>query len=220
MIKSLRKYASLGSKLLLLSALCCGGMQQLATAAEEAPAAPAANGSAAPASPLLALTPEEKARNDAYMRNIVPVYFPAVPFGWNVLVQDNTVSYLYDRNENTEIPSKVDPENPRATTTIRMQYTRKTMHKDAAAVMDEYVSTNACNPKVKEGTGFYTASCLGINTYAIVIGEADNLYLIELTGEYNNAARAIIESYVGNIISGKRVFADRNIGDMTDRDPM
>ena len=135
--------------------------------------------------------PEIQAKYDAYMKNIEPVYYPPVPFGWQVA--DHT-------------------------TTIKMFYTRKTANMDAERYMSNYVYNHSCTNMFKQGTGFYTADCLESNTYAIVIGEVDNMYVIELTGDYNNAARAIIEGYVSSIISGKKVFADRNIGNMRDRD--
>ena len=153
--------------------------------------------------------PEIQAKYDAYMRNIEPVYFPPVPFGWQVVVgNDNTVSYVHANQ--SEVADH--------TTTIKMFYTRKTANMDAERYMSNYVYNHSCTNMFKQGTGFYTADCLETNTYAIVIGEVDNLYVIELTGDYNNAARAIIEGYVSSIISGKKVFADRNIGNMRDRD--
>ncbi len=153
--------------------------------------------------------PELQAKYDAYMRNIEPVYYPPVPFGWQVVVgSDNSVSYVHsDKGE-----------GPDHVTTIKMRYTRKTANMDAQTYMRNYAYTHSCNNLIKQGTGFYTADCLDSNTYAIVIGEVDNLYIVELTGDYNNAARAIIEGYISAIITGKKVFADRNIGNMRDRD--
>ncbi len=152
-------------------------------------------------------TKAELDQRDSYMRNIVPVYFPAVPFGWKVIVgDDNSVSYIHtvgNSNNNGTI--------------IKMRYTRKTSRMDAAAYMDHYVYQHSCTDKIKQGTGFYTTSCMTNNTYTIVVGEVDNMYIIELKGDYNAAARAIIENYVGNIVNGKKVFMDRNIGDMTTR---
>lgn len=83
--------------------------------------------------------------------------------------------------------------------------------------MNDYVIKNNCAEKSQQGNGFYTTSCRKSNTYAIVIGEVDNLYLIELIGNYNHAAQAIIEQYVGNIVNGKKVFANRDIGDINMR---
>ena len=153
--------------------------------------------------------PEIQAKYDAYMKNIEPVYYPPVPFGWQVVVgTDNSVSYVHANQS----------EGADHTTTIKMFYTRKTANMDAERYMSNYVYNHSCTNMFKQGTGFYTADCLETNTYAIVIGEVDNMYVIELTGDYNNAARAIIEGYVSSIISGKKVFADRNIGNMRDRD--
>ena len=153
--------------------------------------------------------PEIQAKYDAYMKNIEPVYYPPVPFGWQVVVgTDNSVSYVHANQG----------EGADHTTTIKMFYTRKTANMDAERYMSNYVYNHSCTNMFKQGTGFYTADCLESNTYAIVIGEVDNMYVIELTGDYNNAARAIIEGYVSSIISGKKVFADRNIGNMRDRD--
>ena len=153
--------------------------------------------------------PEIQAKYDAYMKNIEPVYYPPVPFGWQVVVgSDNSVSYVHANQS----------EGADHTTTIKMFYTRKTAKMDAERYMRNYVYNHSCTNMFKQGTGFYTADCLESNTYAIVIGEVDNMYVIELTGDYNNAARAIIEGYVSSIITGKKVFADRNIGNMRDRD--
>ena len=153
--------------------------------------------------------PEIQAKYDAYMKNIEPVYYPPVPFGWQVVVgSDNSVSYVHANQS----------EGADHTTTIKMFYTRKTAKMDAERYMRNYVYNHSCTNMFKQGTGFYTADCLESNTYAIVIGEVDNMYVIELTGDYNNAARAIIEGYVSSIIMGKKVFADRNIGNMRDRD--
>lgn len=153
--------------------------------------------------------PEIQAKYDAYMKNIEPVYYPPVPFGWQVVVgTDNSVSYVHANQS----------EGADHTTTIKMFYTRKTANMDAERYMSNYVYNHSCTNMFKQGTGFYTADCLETNTYAIVIGEVDNMYVIELTGDYNNAARAIIEGYVSSIITGKKVFADRNIGNMRDRD--
>lgn len=156
-------------------------------------------------------SPELQARYDAYMRNIEPVYYPPVPFGWQVVINnDNTVSYIHANAS----------DGADHTTTIKMRYTRKTANMDAECYMRNYTYSHSCTNMFKQGTGFYTADCLESNTFAIVIGEVDNLYVIELTGDYSNAARAIIESYVSDIITGKKVFADRNIGNMRDRDDM
>lgn len=171
----------------LIGLTCVAGMMSSSFAADEN--ANATNLSADPA---------------FYMRNIVPVYFPPVPFGWKVVVADNAVNFT------KETPGKVTQE-----TSIKMRYTRKTYRMDAEQYMDRYVATHSCENKVKEGTGFYTAACLTNNTYAIVIGEVNNMYIIELTGEFNQAARAILEQYVSSIIRGKKVFADRNIGDLS-----
>ena len=48
----------------------------------------------------------------------------------------------------------------------------------------------------------------------MAIGEKDNLYLIELTGVYDNRCQALIEDYVRTIITGKHTFIDRYIGDV------
>lgn len=139
-----------------------------------------------------------------YMRNIRPVYFPAVPYGWKVTIgSDNTVSYTHTKGSS----SVVD-------TTIKMYYTRRTLYQDAATVMDDYVAKNSCEEKTMVGKGFYTTSCGISNTYAIVIGEPNNMYTIELIGNYGPASSAIISNYVNAIVSGKKVFKDRNIGEV------
>lgn len=149
------------------------------------------------------------ARWNDYMNNIVPVYFPAVPFGWKISIDNNVVTY------SNAVKQKVRNETTMKGTFIKMRYTRKTSRMDASRYMDSYMNAHACTEKIEQGKGFYTTSCVTTNTYAIVIGEVDNMYIIELTGDYNNAARAIIENYVGSIVRGKRVFADRSIGEIT-----
>ena len=206
MSRDWRKWGSLGTKFVVGVSVALGlTLGSMSYAADEQEI-----------DPELLPTPEELARFEAYMRNIVPVYFPAVPFGWKVEIKDNVVSYIRQpRNDNGTAAS--DGLGAGRDTTIRMYYTRKTVGKDAAAFMDDYVMQYGCEVKSQQGTGFYTTACRDTNTYAIVIGEVDNLYRIELVGNYNTAARTIIEQYVGNIVNGKKVFADRNIGDMTDR---
>lgn len=154
---------------------------------------------------ILAAAEEQDRLNDAYMRNIRPVHFPPVPYGWQIEVkEDNTVSYYHKKSKKSE---EID-------TTINMRYTRRTIDLDAAAFMDDYVRTHSCEDKQQQGHGFYTTSCGVTNTYAIVIGEINNMYLIELKGSYSSAASAIIGDYVNSIVSGKKVFKDRNIGEM------
>lgn len=206
MDKMLRKWGLLGTKVVLSAGLALSvGLGSCALAASSSDQA------------QMMPSPKELARFNAYMRNIVPVYYPAVPFGWEVKIEDNTVSYIR-KNSDDDASRTSDALGNDPDTTIRMYYTRKTLGKNAAAFMDDYVAKNGCEAKSKQGTGFYTTSCRNTNTYAIVIGEKDNLYRIELIGNYNTAARTIIEHYVGNIVNGKKVFANRNIGDMTDRD--
>lgn len=154
---------------------------------------------------MIAARQELKKQNDYYMRNIRPVYFPAVPFGWKIEISDdNTVSYIHAKSEGSE-----------SGTTIKMRYTRRTYGMDAAGFMDRYISANSCEDKTKVGKGFFTTSCGVSNTYAIAIGEKNNLYFIELVGNYSSASSAIISNYVNSIVSGKKVFKDRNIGDVS-----
>lgn len=156
---------------------------------------------------ILAAANEQDRLNDEYMRNIVPVYFPPVPYGWQIeIAPDNTVSYFHPKSKNSD---EVD-------TTINMRYTRRTLDQDAEAFIDEYIATNSCEDKTQQGHGFYTTTCGVTNTYAIVIGEVNNMYLIELKGNYSSAASAIIGSYVNSIVKGKRVFKDRSIGELND----
>lgn len=143
-----------------------------------------------------------------YMNNIVPVFFPAVPFGWNIEIADGAVTY---NNVQKNKKGVVDSSKG---TYIKMRYTRKTARMDASRYMDYYINSHSCTDKLQQGKGFYTTSCVTTNTYTIVIGEIDNMYIIELSGDYNNSARAIIENYVGAIVRGKRVFADRSIGEI------
>lgn len=161
---------------------------------------------------MLAAAQKQLKKNDYYMRNIRPVYFPPVPYGWKIeIAEDNTVSYIHSKSSETKSQSA---NGDKAGTTIKMRYTRRTNGKDAASFMDDYVQENSCEDKTQQGNGFYTTSCGVSNTYAIVIGEPDNMYIIELVGNYSSAASAIIGNYVNAIVSGKKVFKDRNIGEL------
>lgn len=163
---------------------------------------------------VASVSPEAKKRYDDYMRNIVPVYFPAVPFGWDIRIKkDNSVVYTNEPPQQKREFEEDENAGPMGTQIV-MRYTRKTRRMNAAQFADSYINTHGCSTKEEQGNGFYTTACVTSNTYTIIIGEVDNMYIIELSGDYNSAARAIVENYVGAITSGKRVFNDRSIGEI------
>ena len=119
---------------------------------------------------------------------IIPAPFPAVPKGWSQEIINNTVIYNAPLSETTNtIP-----------TTIRLTYTRKTDNQNAAAEVAK---------------NFFTTQCKSKDTYAVVIGEPSNMYLIELIGQYDAKAKNIINTYIKDITTGKHVFYDRTVGD-------
>lgn len=130
-------------------------------------------------------------------------FFPPVPETWTMSVDGKTVVYS----------SPVPKESKEPATQVRITYTKDTGGKDAAAYADDYVRLNRCAPKAGYGKGFYTTNCQTAGKDAVIIGESDNLYLIELKGVYNQVSTDLINGYVNAVISGKHTFRDRDIGE-------
>ena len=137
---------------------------------------------------------------------IRPVHFPPVPVGWTMDVINNKVEYQ----------SPINLKTNNSDTIIDFTYTIDTKGMDAKKYAESYVKEKECSKAKALGKGFYTTSCETLNTYAIFIGEVDNLYKIELHGDYASDASVLIKNYVNEIINGKHVFNDRTIGDAID----
>lgn len=131
-------------------------------------------------------------------------FFPPVPEGWSMSVDGKSVVYSSPVPKDSKTPA----------TQVCITYTRNTSGKDAAAYADDYVKLNKCSQKSQHGKGFYTTNCKTVGKDAVIIGESDNLYLIELKGIYNQVSTDLINSYVNSVISGKHTFHDRNIGEV------
>lgn len=134
---------------------------------------------------------------------IKSAFLPAVPESWNMTIDGKTVIYSAPVAKKGEKPATV----------VKFTYTRATKGRDAAAVMDEYIRVHQCSPKTEQGKGFYTTSCATVSTDAVVVGEPDNMYTLEVVGLYNQASTNLINSYLNEIINGKRTFEDRDIGE-------
>lgn len=141
-------------------------------------------------------------QNSAVGFTVVP--FPPVPENWTQSVVGNAVEYYSPVPRGKKVSDSV----------VRITYTRNTGGRDALGYINDYAAKSRCDTTSKVGRGFYTTACPEINTYAVAIGEKDNLYLIELTGVYDNRCQALIEDYVRTIITGKHTFIDRYIGDV------
>lgn len=132
---------------------------------------------------------------------VEPVYFPPVPENWTQEISGISVIYK----------SKADT-NGYSATQVKITYTNNTQGKDAQTIADEFAKSNACKTPKVEGKGFFSLSCPSIETSAVIIGESNNLYQIEISGELSQAGVALIQDYVRKIINGKLVFEDRTIG--------
>ncbi len=146
---------------------------------------------------------------DAAMResgnmDLVVVPFPAVPDNWTLDILDNTVLYY----------SPVRRDKGSSDSVVRITYTKNTSGKDSLGYLLDYTRKHQCTSPNQVGYGFYTTSCSETDTYAISIGEPNNLYFIELTGDLDRSCEALIEGYVRSIITGKHTFKDRYIGDV------
>jgi hypothetical protein len=133
-------------------------------------------------------------------------FFPPVPETWTMAVEGKTVVY--------SSPVPKGSKNP--ATQVRITYTKDTGGRDAAAYADDYASLNKCAAKARHGKGFYTTNCQTAGKDAVIIGESDNLYLIELKGIYNQVSTELINTYVNTVISGKHTFRDRDIGEVVE----
>lgn len=137
---------------------------------------------------------------------------PTVPESWTVSIEGTTVIYASPVNKKLKQPSS----------SVRFTYSKRTTEKneegetitlDAKAVTDRYVKKNECKAPRQLGIGFYTAACPSISRDVVIVGEANNMYTVEITGEYTSIAKSLINEYVRNIVNGKRTFEDRNIGE-------
>ncbi|MGN0909177.1 MAG: hypothetical protein ACI4NA_06115 [Succinivibrio sp.] len=133
-------------------------------------------------------------------------FFPPVPETWSMSIDGKTVVYSSPVPKGSKVPA----------TEVRITYTKDTGGRDAAAYADDYIRLNHCAPKSGHGKGFYTTNCQTAGKDAVIIGESDNLYLIELKGVYNQVSTDLINQYVNAVISGKRTFRDRDIGEMVE----
>lgn len=131
-------------------------------------------------------------------------YFPPVPESWNIAIEANTVVYT------SPIDKKTQP-TPR--TTVRFNYTKRTHGADAYELIRDYVKKNSCRQSKQLGKGFYTASCPSMSRDVVIVGEVDNMYTVEIIGDYSTVAMGLINTYVNHIVTGKRTFDDREIGD-------
>ncbi len=131
-------------------------------------------------------------------------YFPPVPESWNVKVEGTTVEYSSPVNKKTQ---------PQPKTMVRFQYTKTTMDKDATTLASEYSKSHECNEPREQGKSFFTISCPNISRNAVIVGEPNNMYTIELTGEVSPEAKMLLNTYVTSIVNGKRTFEDREIGE-------
>lgn len=131
-------------------------------------------------------------------------YFPPVPESWNVTIEANTVIYT------SPIDKKTQP-TPR--TTLRFNYSKATNGQDAYDLIRDYVKKNSCRQTKQLGKGFYTASCPSMSRDVVIVGEINNMYTVEIIGDYSTVAMGLINTYVTQIVTGKRTFDDREIGD-------
>lgn len=131
-------------------------------------------------------------------------YFPPVPESWNVTVEGDTVVYSSPVNRKTQ---------PTPSSIVRFTYSKRTKGKDAQNVIDDYVKNNQCKEAKNLGKGFYTASCPNISRDVVVIGEVNNMYTVEISGDYNTVSTNLINTYVNSIVNGKRTFDNRDIGE-------
>ncbi len=131
-------------------------------------------------------------------------YFPPVPESWDVKVEGTSIEYSSPVNKKTQ---------PQPKTKVRFQYTKTTMDKDAVTLSQEYAKSHECATPREQGKAFFTISCPNISRNAVIVGEPNNMYTIEITGEVSAEAKVLINSYVTSIVNGKRTFEDREIGE-------
>lgn len=137
-----------------------------------------------------------------------PVHTPEVPFGWSQSIQGKSIEYVSNKLDDKKAPATI----------VRLTYTKATQGQGAKGYMQAFAKKNFCEEPNRVGHGFYTVNCKDLNTYAIVIGEVSNLYLIELSGDVDAVAKNLIDSYIKGITTGKHVFHDRDIGDVAPKE--
>ncbi|MGN0914898.1 MAG: hypothetical protein ACI4NE_00900 [Succinivibrio sp.] len=147
----------------------------------------------------------------ACFADVKVAYFPPVPESWNVSIEGHTVVYTSPASKDKNRKSKTP------LTTMRFTYSKATSGKDAYEVISEYVKQNKCKAAVEQRKGLFTASCPDISRDIVVIGEVNNLYQIEISGQYNATSMRVINEYINNIVSGKMTFVDREIGEAKPR---
>ncbi|MCR5536638.1 MAG: hypothetical protein K6F05_04400 [Succinivibrio sp.] len=130
-------------------------------------------------------------------------HLPPVPEGWNIKVNGQTVIY--------SSPKKGDSQ--RHASVLKFTHTKNTNGLDAQGYMEGYISQYNCSREKQLGKGFYTVSCRKKATDAVVVGEENNMYLLEITGEYSKTAVALLNTYLNEIVKGKHTFEDRDIGE-------
>ncbi len=138
------------------------------------------------------------------LANTQMAYFPPVPESWDVKIENNSIEYTSPVNKKTQ---------PQPKSRVKFVYTKNTETKDATTLAEEYSKTHECNPPKLQGKGFYTISCPTISRDAVIVGEVNNMYTIELTGERTPESIGLINTYVTSIVNGKRTFEDREIGE-------
>lgn len=138
----------------------------------------------------------------ATAEEIRPVHFPAVPDGWSLSINDNTVVYK-SGGAKGKTPDSV----------VKFKYTRATNGLDAHGYIEDYINKYQCSAAKEHGRGFYTTSCKQQSTDAVVVGETGNLYLLEITGVYSKVAMDLLNTYLNDILKSKYAFVDRFIGD-------
>ncbi len=151
----------------------------------------------------VAFAEEEYAEEPVFKARVA--HFPPLPDGWTLTVNDdNSINYKSPANANGESVSNV-----------RFLYTKRTSGMDAFEYAQDYAETNVCADPIIQGVGFYTVSCKTSQTDAVIIGEPNNMYLIEVMGEYSSVSINMINSYLNDIVSGKHTFKNRDIGELT-----
>ena len=131
------------------------------------------------------------------------VYFPPVPEFWEQRIEGQSIVYS----------APVAKQGEKSPTEIKITYTRRTLGRDAIAMIKEYGKSHQCSSERQLGVGFYMTSRKDYGTDAIFIGEPDNLYEVEISGIYTREAKELVSRYLSEIIKGKRTFLDRSIGD-------
>lgn len=196
----------LARSLLLNGCLDIGGLWDLFFGDDEAESAAleaAASGQAVPQQSSNA----EIARNMEFFeqsQQIDFVPFPAVPLRWTQESSGKSVIY--------KSPEGIGIDGETVTSEVRIIYTKRTHGQDAQGFINSYITELKCDAAKRVGVGFYTAACPSAEANVIAIGELGNMYQIEITGVYDRAVKALVEGCVRQVVGGKRVFRDRNIG--------